>query len=202
MWIGDPPLVLRRLTFTESLLIARHYARCYVFKLYPKDGSRGHKATHLQRGMAGNVMLYEVNTSAVASMLEGALLLQTVDTLSSIMAITFIGTCKLPTDCLSHTFKVRHEAVHDALQWLHQHNNLYSDIVISSACLSLLPDNQIPQEIEAVIRYEEDDTVMMHEREGYAMDNVPATQGELKIQSSKSSDNPQPKQIRPWNLPK
>ena len=37
LWIGDPPLVLRKLSFAEMLLIARHYPRCYVFKLYPKD---------------------------------------------------------------------------------------------------------------------------------------------------------------------
>lgn len=91
MWIGDPPLVLRKLTFAETLLIARHYARCYVFKLYPKDGSRGYNQAHLQRAMAGNVTLYDVNTSAVASMLEGNLLPQGVASLSSIVAITFIG---------------------------------------------------------------------------------------------------------------
>ena len=41
--------------------------------------------------MAGNVTLYDVNTSAVASMLEGNLLPQGVASLSSIVAITFIG---------------------------------------------------------------------------------------------------------------
>ena len=66
MWLGDPPLQLRKLTFVENLLIARHHARCYVFKLYPKDGSRGHHPAHLQRAMAGNMTLYEMNTSAVA----------------------------------------------------------------------------------------------------------------------------------------
>ena len=48
MWLGDPPLVLRKLTFAEMLLIARHYPRCYVFKLYPKDGMRGSNPAHLQ----------------------------------------------------------------------------------------------------------------------------------------------------------
>jgi len=106
MWLGDPPLQLRKLTFVENLLIARHHTRCYVFKLYPKDGSRGHHPAHLQRAMAGNMTLYEMNTSAVASMLEGQLLPQGVGTLSSILAITFIGTWKLPSDWLSRTFRV------------------------------------------------------------------------------------------------
>ena len=107
LWLGEPSLLLCKLTFTENLLIARHYTRCYIFKLYPKDGSLGHDCTHLQCAMAGNVMLYKVVTSGVVSMLEGALLPQGAGTLSSVLAITFIGTCKLPSDWLTRTFKVR-----------------------------------------------------------------------------------------------
>jgi len=113
-----------------------------------------------------------MNTSAVASMLEGQLLPQGVGTLSSILAITFIGTRKLPSDWLSRTFRVRRQAVHEALQWLHEHNEMYFDINISHARLALLPEDQVPEEIEAVIWYEEDDTAAIKEREGYAMENM------------------------------
>jgi len=170
MWLGDPPLALRKLTFAENLLIAQHHACCYVFKLYPKDVLHGHHPAQLQRAMAGNVTLYEVNTTQVASMLEGALLPQGVVTLSSILAITFIGTRRLPSDWLSRTFRVRRQAVHDALLWLHEHNELYGDIQISGDRLALLPDDSIPEEIEAVIRYEKDETAAIKEREGYAME--------------------------------
>ena len=128
MWLGDPPVALCKLTFAENLLITWHYPRCYVFKLYPKEGSHGHHPAHLQRAMAGNMMLYEVNTSAIASMLEGSLLPQGVSILSSVLAITFIGTQKLPNDWMARTFRVRREAVYEALQWLHNHNELYHDI--------------------------------------------------------------------------
>jgi len=115
LWIGETPHVLRVLTFVELLLVARHYPRCYVFKLYPREGGRGFNSRHLQRALAGNVTLYEVNTSAVANMLEGKLLPQTVTMLCSILAVTFIGTKSLPKDWLNRTFRVRREAVHDAL---------------------------------------------------------------------------------------
>ncbi|KIN94091.1 hypothetical protein M404DRAFT_35392 [Pisolithus tinctorius Marx 270] len=149
MWLGDPLLELRRLMFAETLLIARHYPRCYVFKLYPKDSSRGYNAAHLQRGMAGNVTLYEVNTTAIASMLEGSLMPQEVTSLSSVLAITFIGTCMLPKNWMSRTFQVQWEAVHKALQWLKENNSLYHDINISEQRLKTLPDDEIPVEIEA-----------------------------------------------------
>lgn len=38
LWIGDIPWELAGLTIPEQLLIARHYPRCYVFKLYPRGG--------------------------------------------------------------------------------------------------------------------------------------------------------------------
>lgn len=177
MWLGDPPLVLQKLTFAENLLIARHYSCCYVFKLYPKDSSRGHHLAHLQCAMAGNITLYEVNMLTIASMLKGSLLPQGVGTLSSILAITFIGMCKLPLDWLSHTFRVCQQAVHKALQWLHEHNNLYRNINISHERLALLPDDCIPDEIEAVIQYKEDGTVAVQEREGYAMEDPPMQDG-------------------------
>lgn len=69
--------------------------------------------------------------SGVVSMLEGALLPQGIGMLSSVLAITFIGTHKLPSDWLMHTFKVRRQAVYEALQWLQEHNILYQDIDIS-----------------------------------------------------------------------
>ena len=97
----------------ERLLVARHYPRCYVFKLYPKDG---------------NVSLYEVNTEAVARMF----LPQSTNTLSNIIAIIFIGTRRLPTKWLSQTFQVRRWAVYEALQWLQANNELYHDIEISA----------------------------------------------------------------------
>lgn len=111
-WLGDPPLVLRKLMFTEMLLIARHYPRCYVFKLYPKVGVRGHNPAHLRRGMAGNVILYEVNTDAVTGILEGKLLPPPAEMLSNIIAITFIGTRRFPSNRMSRTFKVRRSAVY------------------------------------------------------------------------------------------
>lgn len=35
LWIDDIPAELTNLTVPEQLLIARHYPRCYIFKLYP-----------------------------------------------------------------------------------------------------------------------------------------------------------------------
>lgn len=177
LWIGETPHVLHILTFVELLLVAQHYPRCYVFKLYPREGGRGFNPRHLQRAMAGNVTLYKVNMAAMADMLEGRLLPQTVTALCSVLAITFIGTKTLPQDWLKWTFRVRQEAVHDALCWLQANNPLYEDICISHEQLHMLPENGIPAELEAVIRYEEDAGMAMQEREGYILNEEDVEEG-------------------------
>jgi len=189
LWIGETPHVLRVLTFVELLLIARHYPRCYVFKLYPREGGRGFNPQHLQRAMAGNVTLYEVNTTAVADMLEGKLLPQTVTTLCAVLAITFIGTKTLPKDWLNRTFRMHREAVHEALCWLQANNPLYEDVQISHEQLHLLPENSIPAELEAVIRYEKDEEVARQEREGYTENEETDDGGKRQIRETKPYTN-------------
>ena len=61
---------------------------------------------------------------------------------------------------------------------MHEHNLLYQDIKISHERLAVLPENRIPEEIEAVIQYEEDETVAVKEREGYVMEDLPNADGE------------------------
>ena len=136
---------------------------------------RGFNPAHLQRGMAGNVTLYEVNTDAVVGMLEGNLLPQPAETLSHIIAITFIGTRRLPTNWMTRTFRVRRSAVHEALQWLQANNELYSDVVISADRLGTLPEDHIPAELMALIRHVDDESVATQEREGYVDDSTEET---------------------------
>ena len=101
--------------------------------------------------MAGNVTLYEVNTNAVGGMLEGQLLPQPIETLSNIIAITFIGTRRLPSNWMARTFKVRRSMVHQALQWLQANNELYRDIIISPAQLAGLPEDNVPAEVNTLM---------------------------------------------------
>ncbi|KIO09446.1 hypothetical protein M404DRAFT_21969 [Pisolithus tinctorius Marx 270] len=181
LWLGDIPFTLQNLSFVESLLIARHYPWCYVFKLYPRDGSRSQNPHHLQWAMAGNVTLYEINVPAIVDMLEGRLLPQTVEMLSSILAITMVGTKQLPKDWLSRTFRVHREVVQDALKWLQANNENYSDIMISDQHIFMLLEDGIPAEIEATIRYQDSEDTALREREGYSMNEDLVIDGERTI---------------------
>ena len=130
LWLGKIPHELAILTLPEQLLVSRHYPRCYIVKLYPRDGHITNPNL-LQRAMTGNVTLYNMNTNAVITMLEGQLMPQPAVDLASVLAITFVGKKKLPKSWLKSTFRVRHRIVYEALVWLKANNELYSDIVIS-----------------------------------------------------------------------
>jgi hypothetical protein len=170
MWIGHAPLSLQSLTIPEQLLIARHYPRCYVFKLYPRNSNIPIHPDQLQRGMSGNVSLYELNTSAIVQMLEGNLMPQECKILASVLAVSFIGTKKIPKSWLKTTFQVRRRRVYEALTWLKANNALYHDIEISNERLNSLPEDGVPDEIIAIARHEEDDDIAVQERESYVPD--------------------------------
>ncbi|KIM64606.1 hypothetical protein SCLCIDRAFT_114565, partial [Scleroderma citrinum Foug A] len=166
MWIGKIPPELEMLTLPEQLLIARYYPRCYIFKLFPK-GECSYNPNHLQHGMAGNVSLYNMNTDAVVVMLEGQMLPQCPSKLASVIAVTYIGTKKLPKSWLKSTFQVRRHVVHDALIWLKRHNPIYHEVTISNERLDSLPIDDIPWEILSTIRHEPDGEIVQKESAGY-----------------------------------
>lgn len=188
MWIGDVPEVISCLTIPEQMLIALHYPRCFIFKLFPKNGSGGDPDT-LQRGIVGNVTTYALNTGDVVKMLEGNLLPRPPELLASVIAVSFIGLGKLPKKWLKGTFRVRRSAVHAALQWLKANNELYEDIEISNEALQILPEDGVPEEILANVRQEESDTLAERERETYVPRDATDDEIRVRVNESTSSDD-------------
>jgi hypothetical protein len=168
--IGDVPPELSSLTIPEQLLIARHYPQCYIFKLFPRDIDTHIPPDQIHTGMAGNASLFELNTQDIVEMIQGQRMPSPVRTLASIIAITFVSKKKLPMNWLKKTFRVRHRTVYDALSWLQIHNPIYADIHIDQERLESLPEDDVPEELLAVVRQVEDDEVAEKERESYVVD--------------------------------
>jgi Domain of unknown function (DUF6570) len=166
MWIGNVPFVLKVLTIPEQLLIALQYPRCFVFKLFPKDG-RGQDPNTLQRGMAGNVTTYEMNTAQASEMLQGNLLPRRPHILASVIAVAFIGHGKVPKNWLKNTFRVRRHMVLNAILWLRENNSLYQHIILSSEQVDSLPLDDVPEEIMASFRNEDNPALVAQERASY-----------------------------------
>ena len=178
LWIGDIPSVLTGLTIPEQLLIARHYPRCYIFKLFPRDIDSHIPLDQLYTGMAGNATLFELNTQEVVEMLKGQRMPSSVRSLASVIAITYVGSRKLPKDWLKKTFRVRREVVYEALVWLQSHNPIYADIKIDEGRLRELPDDDVPDEIMGVIRQEKDDELVEKEKESYLLADDERVEGD------------------------
>ena len=94
-----------------------------------------------------------------------------VTILASIIAITFVSSKRLPVDWLTKMFRVRHHVVFEALRWLQIHNPIYADIQIDERQLMELPDDDMPEQLLAVVHQEEDDEMAEKEQESYVFSN-------------------------------
>lgn len=173
LWVGPVPWELDCLTMPEQQLIALLYPRVWVFKLYPRDRSSRPSEECLQRAMRGNVSTYPMDTSGVASMVDGTLMPRPLAVLSSVIAITFIGRGKLPKRCLKSSFRVRREAVRRALLWLKANNpKYYGDIGINVGRLNALPEDDVPEEIVSMVRQSDDVGLVDQESAGYVPEDI------------------------------
>jgi len=168
LWIGRIPWALQVLTFPEQLLIALLYPRVYVFKLFPKRQQGIRKMASLQRAMRGNVSTYDLNSEAIASMVQGNLMPRPPAILASLISVTFIALGEVPKKWVHSTFRVRRQVVLEALCWLKVNNTkYYRDIEISPTRIQTLPDDDVPEEITAIIRQSEDVGVLEEENDSY-----------------------------------
>ncbi|EMD31208.1 hypothetical protein CERSUDRAFT_78293 [Gelatoporia subvermispora B] len=187
LWIGQVPWQLQILTIPEQMLIALLYPRVYVFKLFPKNVGGGRNTDTLQRAMRGNVSTYELDIQGIASMVQGHLMPRPPALLVSILSVTFIGLGELPRHWLKSTFRVRRQAVFNALRWLQENNQrYYGNIEIDPERVKNLPEDDIPVEILQVIRQTEDTGIAVKESEGY----VPSDGDASTNDGSKHDDVP------------
>ena len=182
MWIGKVPWELQVLTFPEQLLIALLYPRVYVFKLFPKRSTGASGLSNLQRAMRGNVSTYQLNTDAIASMVEGKLMPRPPAILASLISLTFVAVGEIPKPWLHTMFRVRRAVLLKALQWLKMNNpKYYGDIEISTQRLEDLPEDDVPDEINAIVRQTENVAVLDEENDGY----VPRDDNEGMLRNSR-----------------
>ncbi len=106
MWIGRVPVELHALTVPEVMLISLVYIHCFVFKLHPKMFGRSDPSA-LQHGMMGNVTTYELNMEEIIQMLHGYKMPCPTAILGSVIAVTYIGTSRLPKNWLKSMFQVQ-----------------------------------------------------------------------------------------------
>jgi hypothetical protein len=167
MWIGPTPDALKDLTLCEQLLVSLQYPRGYVLKLYSRDGSDHPSAA--QPKLKGNITTYFANIDAVRQMLEGQLMPRKTSILPSLIAVTFIGRSFPQRSHLRQLFRVRRQAVYNALLALKlqsQHPG-YAELGIDRDSVLSLPENEVPEEILATVRLEDDEGIIEEEESGY-----------------------------------
>ena len=167
MWTGDVPFELSVLTIPEQILISRHFPAAYIVKMFPKR--RGAKS--LNSGVRGNVSMYRLDTKEIADLIEGNLMPCPLRILASTIGVTFVGPKNLPEKSMPGFLHTRRARVRNALVWLIKNNPFYADIVISDDRLDEIPEDGIPNEILAAMRYSDDTEEVDRERAGYVPDD-------------------------------
>jgi hypothetical protein len=104
---------------------------------------------------------------SIVEMVGGHMMPHPGAVLASVLAITFIGSRKLPKEWLKSTFRVRRRLVYEALLWLKDNNPLYGDIDISKERLMTLPEDGISDEVLASARHEPDGNLVSKDQESY-----------------------------------
>ncbi|KEP46117.1 putative ATP-dependent DNA helicase pif1, partial [Rhizoctonia solani 123E] len=163
------------LSLPERLLIALRYPRAFIVKLFLKGGNGSDHPLALQSRLKGNVTTYHANVDAVKEMLQGQLMPRKTSILPSLIAITFVGRSVVEKSRLKSLFRVRRQVVLEALLVLKnvtKHPG-YVNLDIDSNLLNDLPEDDIPEEILAAVRWENDEGVVTRESASY----VPADPG-------------------------
>ncbi|KAG8786677.1 hypothetical protein FRC12_016382 [Ceratobasidium sp. 428] len=172
LWIGEIPWELASLTFAKQLLVARVFPRVFIMKLYPKDRlQRNLPRDQVQSGLRGNVTSFELNSPAIADMVAGQLMPQPISVLASTLSVTFIGREKIEDLNSLSMLRVRRDAIERALIWLQKNNRYYRDIKIDGTRLDALPDDAVPELVQAGVRHEANKAMAEDEHQGYAPDS-------------------------------
>ncbi|KAJ7475396.1 hypothetical protein B0H11DRAFT_1917799 [Mycena galericulata] len=170
MWLGRVPFELQVLTLPERLLIALYFPAVYVVKLYPKvPGARFWDKRTVNTGMRGNVSTYRLNSADIADIVAGVpkTLPPSPHILAATIGVTFVGRGNRPLTVLPDFLRVRRQRVLEALVWLKANNPLYATIQIDDHHLSLLPENDVPEEIMSNTRLSQDVNGLQREHGGY-----------------------------------
>lgn len=122
----------------------------------------------LQSAMGGTLSSYDLNVEVACFMIEGNLLPQWPQIFASVLSIMFIGMRMIPQMWLRSTFKVRHQVVHEALQWLKENNvKYYGHMKLCMENLSELPVDDVPSEVVGLVQHSNDIGILEEENGGY-----------------------------------
>ena len=84
----------------------------------------------------------------------------------------FVGRGDLKKNRIKNLFRVRRQAVHNALLWLKTHNQkYYGNINISDDHLSLLPEDDVPDVLMHLVRRCDDEGIIDQENDNYVQDD-------------------------------
>ncbi|KAF9492147.1 hypothetical protein BDN71DRAFT_1433452 [Pleurotus eryngii] len=129
-------------------------------------------------GLKGNITTYPLDVQVTASFIDGNHLPPHPHVLAMTISITFISVKNIPLKVLQGTFSICRDCVPAALLWLKVNNPLYHSIIIDEVNLVLLPGDDVPLELQQIVKTS-DNIEMLEKEQGsyvpYDCDNNTST---------------------------
>ena len=122
--------------------------------------------------------VWEIDPTRVAAMVNGDILPHKPEILASLISIALVSVGTLRKSWLRSTFQVRRNVVRRALQWLKDNNPYYRDVLIDDTRVDNLPSSDVPREVTACIRRNDDPEAADRERAGYVPSGENFSSGE------------------------
>ena len=140
------PIELSRLTDLEKILIARIHPVMFVYRV------KGHQYKY-----SGNRINFAQKVNLIARVLS-----YNPTDLSAILIVNISGS--YANEYANKEFRVRHEFVRQALDWVKHNNQYYNDIIIDSGSLQKLSADGIPTDLPHISQDEEENVPRRQER--------------------------------------
>ncbi|KAJ4474707.1 hypothetical protein C8J55DRAFT_562532 [Lentinula edodes] len=172
MWVGKVPHALKILTLAERILVSRYISAAYVVKLHPKKASGPIPGNQLSSGLTGNVSTFKLDTQGIAGLMVDGQLPFHPRVLAATILVTFVGAHNMPMHVLRPLASVNRERVAAALRWLIANSPISADIEVSDENLALLPEDGMPVEVLANVKWSDNTSVLNQERAGYVPNDI------------------------------
>jgi hypothetical protein len=145
---GRLPEEFQDLTWIEERVCAIYSNTAVITRLYQSSDPSQPTVFH------GNTCAHEMNVRSTASVLP-----RVPSDVNDLLSVVFIGSQRFKPEYLGNMYRIRKSKVWRFLQWLKEHNRLYTEISLDRSAMELYPEDGCLPGIESRVVHDRESDV-------------------------------------------